>query len=436
VTLVGPIARTDPEAAATRPSLVAIDPYARATAIIVYVVLMIVGYDLHVGYGASASLPIAVLLLPLWIRDYRQFSLASALGVLGILSAVSGVWLALGSSVDHAIDHYNRVASINHLLSGIGALALILWARKLMPLNRVVLFYGLGSLASPLLHHTTSWKFDLAVPTTYVVLGVVEHFRSRLVPAITVLALGAIGIIADGRSFFGFCVLAATLTLLQIRPERDAADVKGPRGVKGPKGRLARWFPAIIVLGVIFAVYLISTSLLTGGYLGTTLQDRSQAQVSETGSLLLGGRPEWAATRELMLMRPLGYGAGVVPSWTDLAAGKSGLTKINVDTGGYANNYMFGGQFRLHSVLADLWVSFGLVGLALGLLIIFALLRSLSFLIAERRAATSVIFACSLGIWYMLFGPIFSNWIDVCAALGFALMLKNQTRRSKASISE
>jgi hypothetical protein len=428
VTLVGPTAHTHADVVEPTPSLVAIDPYARATAIIVYVVLMIVGYDLRVGYGASASLLLAIVLFPLWIRDYRKFSLASAIGVLALVACVVGVWLSIGTSVDHAINAYNRVASVTHLLSGIGAMALILWARKLMPLNRVVFFYGLGALASPFLHHTTSWKFDLAVPTTYVVLGVVEQFRSRLVPAVAVLGLGAIGIVADGRSFAGFCVLAATLTLLQIRPERDESNPKRQ------KSRLGRWFPAIIVIGVILSGYFIASSLLTGGYLGTTLQDRSQAQVDATGNLILGGRPEWAATRELMLMRPLGYGTGVVPSWTDLTAGTAGLSKINVDTGGYANNYMFGGQFRLHSVLADLWVSFGPVGLVLGLLIIVALIRSLSFLIAERRAATSVIFACALGLWYMLFGPIYSNWLDVCAALGFALMLRSETRRSRRAI--
>jgi hypothetical protein len=429
VTLVGPTGRTHSDVADEGPSLVATDPYARATAIMVYVILVIVGYDFHVGYGASASLLLAILTLPLWIREYREYSLAPTIGVLTLVASITGIWLAMGSSIDHEINSYNRVAAITHLLSGIGAVALILWARKLMPLNRVVFFYGLGALAYPLVHHLHSWKFDLAVPTTYVVLGILEHYRSRILPALAIVGLGAIGIIADGRSYFGFCVLAATLTLLQIRPDRDRANTTKRAG------RLTRWFPAIIVLGVVCAVYFISTALLTGGYLGTTLQDRSQAQVQETGSLLLGGRPEWAATRELMLMRPLGYGAGVVPSWTDLAAGKSGLTKINVDTGGYANNYMFGGQFRLHSVLADLWVSFGLPGLALGLVVIVGLIRSLSFLIAERRAATSVIFACSLGVWYMLFGPIYSNWLDVCAALGFALMLKGETRRGRRALA-
>jgi hypothetical protein len=428
VTLVTPTPRAPADVGDARPSLISTDPYARATAILVYVVLMVVGYDLHVGYGASASLLLAILLFPLWIREYRQYSMASAIGVLAVVGAMAGIWLSAGASADHAIDSYIRTSSITHLLSGVGAMALILWARTLMPLNRVIFFYGLGALANPFLHHTLSWKFDLAVPTTYVVLGLVEQYRSRLVPAVAVLGLGAIGVVADGRSFAGFCVLAATLTILQIRPDRDRA------GTERPKGRLARWFPAIIVVGVVLAGYFIATSLLTGGYLGTTLQDRSQAQVDATGSLILGGRPEWAATRELMMMRPLGYGAGVVPSWTDLTAGTAGLAKINVDTGGYANNYMFGGQFRLHSVLADLWVSFGPVGFALGLLIIGALIRSLSFLIAERRAATSVIFACSLGVWYMLFGPIYSNWLDVCAALGFALMLKGETRRPKEPV--
>jgi hypothetical protein len=35
-----------------------------------------------------------------------------------------------------------------------------------------------------------------------------------------------------------------------------------------------------------------------------------------------------------------------------------------------------------------------------------------------------VILTTTLAIWYLLFGPIYSNWLDVCSALGFALLLR------------
>ena len=55
---------------------------------------------------------------------------------------------------------------------------------------------------------------------------------------------------------------------------------------------------------------------------------------------------------------------------------------------------------------------------------LFAIVRSLSFLIAARQATTSVIFACIGALWYMLFGPIYSNWLEVCLALGLALLVR------------
>jgi hypothetical protein len=73
-------------------------------------------------------------------------------------------------------------------------------------------------------------------------------------------------------------------------------------------------------------------------------------------------------------------------------------------------------------VAADLWARFGWVGVALAVAIALALVRSLSFLLAARRAPTFLIFACVLALWYILFGPMYSNWLDVCAALGMALV--------------
>jgi hypothetical protein len=415
------------------PPAVSADPFERATVVLAYASVALVGLDLTVAYGASISFILGLLLLPLWVRSARRFSMATLLGAMVVVAVLTGVWLSLGARVDHAVDAYNRTASIAHVLSGVAATGLILWARRLMPLHRLIFLYGVGALINPLMHGLHSWKFDLAVPTTYLVLGAIGSLKSRVIPAATVFALGLVGIVADGRSYFGFCVLAATLTLLQIRP--SSAKAAGRKESRRRK-RARRLFPVLIIVGVGVGFYYLASDLLTSGALGEQVQQRSEMQVDATGSLLLGGRPEWAATWELMKMRPAGFGVGVVPSWTDLARGKSGLTKINVDTGGYANDYMFGGQFRMHSITADLWVSFGIPGLVLAVTIMVALIRSLSTLISERRAPTAVIFGCSLAVWYMAFGPIFTNWLDVCAALGFALLLKSEVTRPADDVGE
>ena len=81
---------------------------------------------------------------------------------------------------------------------------------------------------------------------------------------------------------------------------------------------------------------------------------------------------------------------------------------------GYLANYMMGEGLRLHSITSDLWVSYGVVGVALALTIGFALIRTLSTLSANRRTPPLVAFVSVLAIWHLCFGPIFTNWPDVC----------------------
>jgi len=66
-------------------------------------------------------------------------------------------------------------------------------------------------------------------------------------------------------------------------------------------------------------------------------------------------------------------------------------------------------------------VNYGWVGLTLAAVIVAALVRNMSFLIASRRATTSIILTSVMALWFMFFGPIYSNWLDVCLALGVGL---------------
>jgi hypothetical protein len=386
------------------------DVYAQAARFVASAAVVVVGVDQRVGYGATAALPLAIVLLPLWLPAVRRHALASLITSLAALAAVSGVVLSVLSSADHAVIGADRTQSIGLLGSGIAAFGLLLWAGSQLPLHRIAMLYGAGALASTVASGALSWKYDLAVPTTFVVLGALERRRRGVLPAVAVVALGVIGAADEARSFFGICLLTATLAIWQRRPTRQAGKATVAR----------RWFSVALLAGFGLAVFFFASALATGGALGATLQERSTAQVSRSGSLIAGGRPEWAATRELFELNPAGYGAGVVPNWADRMAGKTGLASLHVDAGGYADHYMFGRAFELHSVAADLWVRFGWVGAALAAAIVVVIVRSLGSLLAARQAPTYVIFACTLALWYVLFGPLYTNWFDVCVALGLA----------------
>lgn len=392
------------------------DPYRRATALIVHGAVVIVGFDYTVGGGMSAALPLALVLLPLWIRSLRAYALAPLLAVLVVASFVSGVVLSAFAAQDHTVSSASRAQMLGLLLSGAAALVLVLWARREMPLHRVVALYGLGGVLGAVVDGRLSWKFGVALPATFLILGLLERGGSRWRTVIAITLLGLFGAADDYRSYFAFCLLAATLTLWQLRP---AATDDRPR---------SRWWPAFLLGGLAFAMYLLTTALLTAGYLGEEVQVRTQEQIEQSGSLLAGGRPEWAATFELMQLKPPGYGVGVIPNLEDVHRAKAGLESINIGLNPERDRYMFGTEFRLHSIIADLWVRYGFVGLALAATILVAVVRSLSFALAERQAATSAILASLLALWSLFFEPSYTYWVRVCIAVGLVLVARDLGR--------
>jgi hypothetical protein len=384
------------------------DPYAKATALIAQVAVFVVGFDLK-SDGLSASLPIALVLLPLWLRSVWQYTFAQLLTMLMAAAAVLGLVLSTIAAQDHEVNPASRVQMTGLLLSGAGALVLILWARREIPLHRVVALYGLGGVASAVVDGRLSWKYGVALPATFLILGLMERSGSRLRVAVVVTALGIVGLLDDYRSYFAFCLLAATLTVWQTRPQ-------------GADRPLNRWWPAILLAGLGLAMYLLITTLMASGYLGEAAQTRTVEQIERSGSLLAGGRPEWGATLELMKLRPSGYGAGVIPNLADIHNAAAGLESLNIGLNLERDRYMFGTEFRLHSLVADLWVRFGLIGVALAATILVAVVRSLSFSLAQRTASTSVILAAMLVLWSLAFEPSYTYWVPVCVAIGLVLV--------------
>ena len=183
----------------------------------------------------------------------------------------------------------------------------------------------------------------------------------------------------------------------------------------------------MLIGGVAAATYFLATSLLVNGYLGTDAQVRTVEQIQTSGSLLLGGRPELAATIALMEHHPSGYGVGVIPTPNDILIAKSGLAGINyAPNNGYVERYMFGGQFELHSVIGDIWARWGLVGLAFLALITFAVLRSLVEAVSGGHGDVVTIFVCVWTVWNLAFSPFVVSAPIMLLAVGLGLA---QSRR-------
>ncbi len=376
------------------------------------VALFLLGLDVSASNGLSTGLFVAVTLIPVWGPALRRYRGATTLLVLGAAALAAGWVLALSDST-HDVDPKVAVQTSLQLVTAFAGIGLILWARQVLPVPRIAIVYGLGLLVSALAKTRGSdnaWKYELAVPITMIVLGYVTS-RSRWLQVATLMGLAAVGVLADHRSYVGFCLAVVAVVVWQGRP------VRGRR--VGPGWQVA-------LLGVFaFGVYRLGTSLLLSGSLGYNLQQRSISQIRDGGSLILGGRPEWHATLKLMQANLNGFGVGSIPTARDVVLAERGLVSVGLQTkNGYVYNYMFGGTFRLHSVVADLWSNLGVAGVVLALAIGLALLLSLSSAMADRQASALVVFLALNSLWNLAFGPLYSSLPELIPALGLVLLVR------------
>lgn len=388
---------------------------AASTRVTALVAVLALGLDLRLPVETDTALLAAAVLLPVWSGTFARYRGTGWLAVGAGVALVCGALLAVHHSVDHDVAPRQALSTGLAVLGALGTIGVLLWARSVWSLRVVGVTYGVGALVSGLLDAPTSvnaFKFELSFPLTVIVLSLLVG-RAR--PALSVLALGVLGLLLianDARSAFGFCLIAAVLVLWQSRPTRGTAR---PRPLR----------TALLVGLALLGVYAAVSELLVSGALGAQVQARSVAQVEQTGSLLLGGRPEWAATWALMQEDPLGFGLGTVPDAADIVLAKEGFAVTNVPTAeGYIENYLFAGRFELHSVVADLWSNTGPVGLAWGLLLGGLLVASLIDRLSRRTASALACILVLKSSWWLAFGPLPANLPDIAMALGLVLPLR------------
>ena len=372
----------------------------------------------YVSFGTSFVTPGTTLLLLLVVP-----MLASVVGyhhikpllVLTALCVVSAPLLIYIASTDHEINSQTSLAAVISLVVGVLTVVAILWARSLIGLRQAAIYFSAGLIVqaalNPAAWSTNAWKYAFAYPVSVFVLALLFDNNRRWLTVLALVALGAFSVANDYRSYFGFFLVVGFIFLWRWKREQAIS-------------RARTVWTFVGLLGVGFAVYWGGIWLALQGFLGYRNQVVTAAQMSSGDSLLLSGRSESGAAIQLFLDRPFGFGPGVVPTVQDIRIGRTGLAAEGVDANSdYVFGYLFNDGFKLHSIASDLWVSFGLAGLALAIFAAILLLATLGHIMSLKSPPALLAFVTVVAVWDLAFSPIASNFNELLFALGLVLPL-------------
>lgn len=370
---------------------------------------------------------LALLGAPVWLGSLRRFTGAIFI-CLGLLASLvsGGLLLYMGSNA-YDFDKQRAFALSLLIASGVVSLAFLLWARTIVGLSSLAIIYGLGALLNASMTVSFSspawWKSEFSWAFALVVLGITAKFRSKVMSILALLVIAGISTVSGYRSLAGMCIVAACLFIyINVRPasSRWTAVLKTA---------------AMGILGPYLAVQLF-TWLLLDGLLGEAAQERTYAQIESSGSLIAGGRQEWSASVLLFMNRPMGFGPGAVPHAEDVSLGKLGLEQIGANPNSqYINQYMFGGHLKLHSLAADFWSNFGIVGLLVIAAVGFYLVRSLINTMSSGNILALQSLLLLWTLWDLIFSPIDSNFMLMIFSVAILLPARERLSFPKLSLS-
>ncbi|MDQ1126203.1 hypothetical protein QE428_001236 [Microbacterium sp. SORGH_AS 505] len=369
-----------------------------AEPVLAVLLCVIIGLRLTLPFNVPAGGVLGLLLIPLWLPLLRRARLFVALAALLVAATATGMlltWWMAAERVALPSAVIERSALALGLLGAVGAL---LWARTIVGLPAVAIAYGVGmtlGIAADL-DGSVSWRFTFSIPLTILLLAVAAR-RDRFVPQLVVVVLlAAIGAVNDARSNTAMLMLAAVVVIWQ-RIGRATGTTR----------RRAGNIVGVILFGV--AVFFLAQAAILEGFFGEATKNRTQAQIDESGSLLLGGRPEIAASEALIRLHPLGMGSGIVASPADITAAKSAMSAIGYDPhNNYVDRFMFGGGIEVHSMLGDFWLWFGLPGLVACVLIAIIAGLGLERALREGACTALAIYLATRLLWDLAFSPAVS----------------------------
>jgi hypothetical protein len=381
--------------------------------------VLLLGLRLSLPFQIPLGFVLLGITAPLWLRVVRQGRQATRLLILTLLALLSGLLLAIYASADHQLARGSLAGTFALATLTFGGAFLVFWCAELTGERMTGITFGLGLMAGVAIHGYAStlnmWKGGWGTSIAITVLALCGRRRGATV--IALIVFGVVSAFFDTRSYFAIFMIAALIELWSMIPTVSR--------------RHRSWLGfASALLALSVAAYLLGSQALVAGYLGPEAQQRSIEQIDASGTLILGGRPEAGAAVALFLARPIGFGFGVQPTTGDVLVAKQGLAAINYDpNNGYVDGYMFGSGFELHSVVGDMWVLTGVVGLILVAAVAIILIRHLALALADRRLTGLSLFLSLWSLWNLLFSPLLSSYLSLMLALGLALHSEHAANR-------
>ena len=399
------------------------------TALLAGAAAFLAGTDFDLVRGLTVGGLIGAALAPVWIREASRYRGAALGGVLLLACLFSALALATWRSATHPPTEAGVLFELVPVVSAAMCVGALLWAQQVLSPGIVVCLYAVGSFMTATMGSRFSedpWRFGFSMPSTMLLLGacmlIRRRPRKRLLADMTALGiLTAVTALSGAWSMSAFLIMTAVLLLWQHRP----------RTAKRTTSALL----SLVLVGALgLGLYRALEGAALDGYLGQSAQERTEEQTQAAGSLILGGRPEIGATVALMLHEPLGYGAGVMATPTDMQAAKQGMSVLGYDPdNGYVEHYMFGTRIEVHSLIGDLWIWFGLAGLVLAGWLLWLATIYLGRSMAHRTGtALGIFLALQLG-WNLFFGPIISSLPPLALALGVFLLQRKETAASPSA---
>lgn len=376
-------------------------------------VVVLLGARIYVAYELSIGVLLGLALLPIWWLRVREFAGAPLLLTAISAAIVVGVWLSDFSASDHDVLGRQRILNLTLILSLAVGLGLVLWARTLLSEWLVATLFGVGMLGAIRVNEgvlESPWKFGFDKPVSLIVLAAACASRNRFVAPSALVVLAAVGATSGARSRSAILLVTLVVVLWQSLP--------APKSARASMGRVVA---AVAALG--YAVYQFGQAMLLEGALGEAAQQRTQEQIAQSGSLIVGGRPEMAAAWALMRDRFEGFGFGVAVNQHGLDVAKAGMLDIGYDPdNGYVSNFMFGSGIELHSGIGDLWAYMGPAGFILALSLLGMIGWRLTRLVAKRRASAVVLMLGLTVVWDLAFSPLKTSLPFL--VIGVALVLR------------
>lgn len=373
-------------------------------------VVVLIGTRVELPFHLAVGSVAALVLLPVWARIPARFVGAVPLLALMPVVVVIGAAITFIREVDHPAFR-DQIVSHSAILIGLaGALGGLLWCRYVMGSGLTAIAFGAGLVVGIPMNisaNANQWRFTYSIPIAVLLLALVSYGRARLGPQLLVcVGLAVVGLLNDSRSNSAMLLLAAAIVIWQT------IDHHVRRG-RGGSVMLVAW-------GV--TIYFFVRSTILNGYFGDAALARTQEQIVRGGgNLLLGGRPEIAASADLVTNYPLGLGSGIGATYDDIVSAKDAMSRIGYDAAnnGYVDSFMFGRGIEVHSGIGDLWIWFGLGGVALAATLLWLVIRGVQAAYDQQVLTVLTAYLATRFLWDLGFSPVLSgiSLLGLCVAL-------------------